>query len=224
MRVGSRALALLCLYRSDASFESAVIKVLKDESLYLATQIIANLTDKLSLPVRQTLFERAVHWNSRYFADRLSLEALARTWPESLLEEPFIETVSLWNSSARRAYMSSLRVAFDEGSNKNLIAQLACRFLVDDESEVRRDAARLALASDPNVLRKEIYALAEKQESLDQAIFLLDAAFWLDSEWQQFSLLGASHREPLVREHFKTLECERKNYCFPVPTYPNSEV
>jgi hypothetical protein len=206
------ALALLCLYRSDASFENAVIKVLKADSLYLATQIIANLknSDKLSLPVRQTLFERAVHWNGRYFADRLSLEAMARTWPERLLEESFIETVSLWTSSARQAYISSLRVALDEGSSKNIIAQLACRFLVDDESEVRRDAARLVLASDPNVLRNEVHALAEKQDNLDEAIFLLDAAFWLDSEWQQFALLGASHREPLVREHCKTLERERE--------------
>jgi hypothetical protein len=206
------ALALLCLYRSDASFESAVIKVLQDNSLYLATQIIANLknSDQLSLPVRKTLFARAVHLNGRYFADRLSLEAVARTWPKPLLEEPFIETVSLWNSSARQAYISSLRVAFNEGSSKNIIAQLACRFLVDDESEVRRDAARLALASDPTVLRKEVHALAEKQDSLDQAIFLLDAAFWLDSEWEQFALFGASHREPLVREHSKTLERERE--------------
>jgi hypothetical protein len=206
------ALALLCLYRSDATFESAVIRVLQDDSLYLATQIIANLknSDKLSLPVRQTLFERAVHLNGRYFADRLSLEAVARTWPKPLLEEPFIETVSIWNSSARQAYISSLRVAFEEGSSKNIIAQLACRFLVDDESEVRRDAARLALASDPNVLRKEVHALAEKQDSLDHAIFLLDAAFWLDSEWQQVALFGASHRELLVREHCKTLERERE--------------
>lgn len=206
------ALALLCLYREDASFESAVVEILQGDSLYLATQIIANLknSDQLSLLVRQTLFERAVQLNGRYFADRLSLEAIARTWPEPLLEAPFIEVVSLWNSSARQAYISSLRVAFDGGTNKNIIAKLACRFLVDDESEVRRDAARLVLASDPSVLRKEVYALAEKQDNLDQAIFVLDAAFWLDSEWPQFALLGASHREPLVRGHCKRLERERE--------------
>jgi len=206
------ALALLCLYRSDATFQNAVIKVLKGDLLYVATQIIANLkkSDELSPPVRQTLLERAIHWNGRYFADRLSLEALARTWPEPLLEESFIKTVSRWNSSARQAYISSLKVAVNEGTDQHIIAQLACRFLVDDDTDVRRDAARLALASDPDVLRKEIHVLAKKEDSLDQAIFLLDAAFWLDSEWQQFALLAASHPEPLVREHYRTLERERE--------------
>jgi hypothetical protein len=206
------ALALLCLYRSDATFQNAVVKVLKGDLLYVATQIIANLkkSDELSPPVRQTLLERAIHWNDRYFADRLSLEALARTWPEPMLEESFIKTVSRWNSSARQAYISSLKVAVDEGSDQHIIAQLACRFLEDDDTDVRRDAARLALASDPDILRKEIHVLAKKEESLDQAIFLLDAAFWLDSEWQQFAPLAASHPEPLVREHYRTLERERE--------------
>lgn len=206
------ALALLCLYRSDPSFERAVVKVLEDDSLHLATQIVANLrsSDSLSPPVRQALLKRALDWNGRHFADRLSLEALARTWAEPLLEESFIETVSLWESSARRAYISALRVALDMGGNSNVIAQLACRFLVDDESEVRRDAARLTLESNPVVLRKAVDALAEKQDNLDQAIFLLDAAFWLDSDWQQFAGFGASHREPLVRDHYKTLAGERE--------------
>lgn len=205
------ALALLCLYRSDKSFESAIIKVLEGDSLHLATQIVANLrnSDALSPPVRQALFNRALNWNGSYYADPLSLEALARTWAEPLLEESFIEKVSLWQSSARRAYLSSLKVALGEGCNSTVIAQLACRFLVDDESDVRRDAARLALESNSLVLKREVHALAKQQDPLDHAIFLLDAAFWLDSDWQEFAQFGASHREPLVREHCKTLSRER---------------
>jgi hypothetical protein len=206
------ALALLCLYRADPSFERAVIKVLEDDSLHLATQIIANLrrSDRLSQAIRESLLQRAVHWNSRYFADRLSLEALALTWPEPLLGESFVKTVSLWESSARRAYISSLRVALTEANNRDTIANLACRFLVDDDSEVRRDAARLALESNPNILRQAVHGLSENRDNLDQAIFLLDAAFWLDSDWPQFASVGASHREPLVREHHKTLQRERE--------------
>jgi hypothetical protein len=205
------ALALLCLYRADPNFEQAVINVLNGDSLQVATQIVANLkrSDHLSQAIRESLLQRALQWNSRYFADRLSLEALALTWPEPLLEESFVETVSLWESPARRAYISSLKVALRE-KNNSVIAHLGCRFLVDDDSEVRRDAARLALEGNPDILRQAVHELSDRQDNVDQAIFLLDAAFWLESEWQQFAQVGATHREPIVREHYKTLERERE--------------
>lgn len=57
-----------------------------------------------------------------------------------------------------------------------------------------------------------VHVLEQQQDDLEQAIFLLDAAFWLDSRWQQFAVLGASHREPLVREHCRILEREREEF------------
>ncbi len=106
--------------------------------------------------------------------------------------------------------MSALGVALERGSNLDSIAALACRFLVDDESEVRRDAARLALKANSTVLKKAIDTLAQQAEKTDETIFLLDATFWLDSEWQRFASFGTSHPEPIVREHYRLLEQERE--------------
>ena len=117
-------------------------------------------------------------------------------------------------------------MALEEGSNRDVIALLSCGFLVDEDSEVRRDAARLALESNPIILKEEVDKLAREHEQVDHAIFLLDAAFWLDSEWQRFAHFGASHREPLVREHCKTLEREREDLLLArkyLPVVLNSE-
>jgi hypothetical protein len=173
------AFALLCLYRNDPTFELAMQQALTDRSSRTAIQITANLrsTDQLSPGLRQSLWDRALQGNGPNSSDRSSLEAVANTWPEKLMEESTVGIVSRWSSSARRAYLSSLRVVLEARRNPTVVSQIACRFLVDGEGDVRRDAARLARDGDSAALRHAVDQLVAEREQLDQAMFMLDAAF-----------------------------------------------
>lgn len=206
------AFALLHLFRVDPNFELALRQALHDDTFYSALQIIGNLksSDTLSIDTRQALWNLAIHWNGPNSTHRSSLEAIAHTWPEMLLEDSTVEIVSRWSTSARRAYLSALKTALSEHGGADKIGNLACRFLEDSESDVRRDAARLALESDPAILIKAVNTLAEKHEELDRAVFMLDAAFWLESDWDIYNSFGRSHREPIVREISQRLNKERE--------------
>ncbi|MFP5260973.1 MAG: hypothetical protein ACLGJB_03605 [Blastocatellia bacterium] len=206
------ALALLCLYRLDQSFETAIVQVFEGGSVYPPLHLIANLrsTDHLSISVRQALWNYVLDENGPIASNRAALEAVARTRPDKLMEDSTIVEVSQWSSSARRAYLAALRTILVERCNTSIIAQIACQFLVDSESDVRRDAARLARDSDPAALRQAVEQFVGRAEELDQAVFMLNAAFWLEDDWSLYESLGHSHREPLVRELTRTLSHERK--------------
>lgn len=207
------AFALLHLYRTDKIFEPALRQALGDDSFYPALQILGNLksSDDVSEETREALWDLSKRWNGPNSAHRSSLEAVARAWPEVLLDGSALEMVSQWGTSARRAYLSALRIVFREHGHADGVADIACRFLEDADSDVRRDAARLALECDPLRLRQAVDHLAESRDGLDQAVFMLDAAFWLESDWGVFESLGRSHREPSVREMAQRLGRERED-------------
>jgi hypothetical protein len=206
------AFALLFLHRGDPAFEPAVRQVLSDDSRHPAIQITANLrsTDRLSHGLRQALWDHALRWNRRSFADRSALEAVARTFPEKLIEDRTIAEVSQWGTSARRAYITSLRAIPKERGYAGAIARIACQFLVDEESSIRREAAWLARDSDPLLLREAIDRLAKKADELDNAVFMLDASFWLERGWEVYEQRGRCHREPMVRDLARRLSQERQ--------------
>jgi hypothetical protein len=205
-------LALLCLYRSDQSFEPAIAQVLEGGSIYPPLHLMANLrsTDRLSMNVRQALWNYVLDENGPTSSNRASLEAVARTWPDKLMEDSTIVEVSQWSSSARRAYLSALRTIPAEQGDAKTIARIACQFLADGESDVRRDAGRLARDRDPGALRQAVEQFVKRADQLDQAVFMLDAAFWLNDDWSPYEALGYAHREPLVRTLTRTLSHERK--------------
>jgi hypothetical protein len=188
------AFALLHLYRTDKSFEPALRQALRGDSFYPTLQILGNLksSDNVSEETREVLWDLSKRLKGPNSAHRSSLEAVARAWPEVLLEDSALEMVSQWGTSARRAYLSALSIVFREHGHADGVADIACRFLEDADSEVRRDAARLALECDPSKLRQAVDHLAESRDGLDQAVFMLDAAFWLESDWGVFELLGRS--------------------------------
>lgn len=206
------AFALLFLYRNDESFEPAMQEVLASETVQPAIQIVGNLrsTDHLSENILEALLKRALRRNGPNSSDRSILEALSRTWPDVLTEPSTISEVSRWCVSARRAYLASLRTALAERGNASAIAQVACEFLSDEDRGVRRDAARIARSSNPAELQKAVDELASRQDELDQAVFMLEAAFWLQDGWSLYEGRGSSHREPLVRELAKGLGLERR--------------
>ncbi len=206
------AFALLFLYRDDPSFEPALIQVLEDDARHPAVQLVANIrsTDHLSDDILQALWKRALRGNGPNSSDRTVLEAVARTWPDVLTESFTISEVSRWNVSARLAYLASLRTALVGRGDAHAIAEVACQFLSDGERTVRRDAARLTRDSAPALLRRAVDLLASKCEEIDQAVFMLDAAFWLEDGWSLFEERGRLHREPLVRELTQRLGHERK--------------
>jgi hypothetical protein len=207
------AFALLFLYRNDPSFESALTQVLADDSRHPAIQVVANIrsTDNLSENILQALWRRALRWNGPNSSDRSVLEAVARIWPNVLMESSTISEVSRWSASARRAYLASLRTALVEHNNASAIALIASQFLTDAESSVRRDAAWLTRDANPAVLRQAVDQLAAREEELDQAVYILDAAFWLEADWNLYEERGRSHREPLVRQLTRRLSQERKD-------------
>lgn len=207
------AFALFHLYRTDQSFEPALRQALEGDSFYPALQILGNLksSDAVSEETREALWDLSKRWNGPNSAHRSSLEAVARAWPEVLLRDSALEIVSQWGTSARRAYLTALRIVFREHGHADGVADIACRFIEDADSDVRRDAARLALECDPSKLRQAVDHLAESRDGLDQAVFMLDAAFWLESAWGVFEALGRSHREPSVRELAQRLGRERED-------------
>lgn len=204
------ALALLSLYRLDPSFEPAMEMVLSEGSFYSTVQILANLkkSDHLSANILEALWAYTLHRNGPNSSDRNSLEAIALTWPDKLLEEATIARVSQWGSSARRVYLAALRTILIEGGDGGIIAKTACQFLIDGESDVRRDAARLARDGNPAMLHGAVNELAARAEALDQAIFMLDAAFWLEADWEAHLERGLAHLEPLVRNRARELRQE----------------
>lgn len=204
------AFALLFLYRVDTRFEPAILQVLEGASFYSAIQILANLksTDRLSKNIQQALWKRALRENGPASSDRAALEAVALTWPEMLMEDSTLVETSRWSASARRAYLAALRKIDQRYADD--VARTACQFLSDGEQSIRRDAARLANDRDPAVLKQAVHQLAANHEKLDQAVFMLDAAFWLETDWNLFETIGKSHREPLVRELARKLGEARK--------------
>jgi hypothetical protein len=205
------ALALLCLYRADLSFEPAMEQLLGSDTFRPAVQVVANLrdTDRLSPVVQRALWDRVRRWNGPNLSDRSALEAAARVCPELLLEESTVVDVAGWSTAARRAYLAALRTILPNHSAA--IAQIASDFLRDEDGEVRRDAARLARDADPVQLGAVAARLSAGSESLEEAVFALDAAFWLDDfEWKQYEAEGLSHKEPVVREHTRRLGRERQ--------------
>lgn len=207
------AFALLLLHRIDSSFELAVREVLADSSRHPAIQITANLrgSDQLTDSLRQALWEHALYWNSTIFADRSALEAVARTFPEKLLEASSLVEVSQWGSSARRTYLASLRTILEDHGHAAAVARIACQFLVDEESAIRRDAAWLARDSDQSILKEAVDSFATNADELESAIFMLDAGLWLEKDWEIYEERGRTHPEPTVREHAQRLSQERKD-------------
>jgi hypothetical protein len=168
-------------------------------------------TDNISPRVRQALWDRTLEENGPRSLDRYSLEAVAKVWPDKLLEEETIEKASQWSSSARLAYVNALRAILKEHGRGSTVARVASQFLVDDESNIRRHAAWITRDSEPAVLQQAVDRFEIRAEELDQAVFMLDAAFWLEADWERYEALGRSHREPLVREIARDLSEERKH-------------
>src|SRR5262249_20024698 len=76
--------------------------------------------------------------------------------------------------------------------------------------EVRLDAARLARDTDRGALQRAVDQLVAQAAELNQAVFGLEAAFWLETGWERYQEMGGSHREALVRELATQLARERR--------------
>ena len=210
------AFALYCLYRYDESFEPAVIKLINDARFFSSpsNQVILNLkkTDRVSKDIKKSILKRALKFNGPNSTDTYTLEAAARVFPDGLLNKKTVSEVFNWHSGARYGFLESLKQTVDYSKKSRKVADIFNQFIPDKDRAVRRLAGRLLRDINPKILEKTVTTLANESSDLHNAVFMLDAAYYLDDiTWNRIEKLGAKHRESLVRNLARSLSSERKN-------------